>query len=218
MYKAFAHSKIVNRFSKIVAGIRFSEQTHTYATEAANAINANPGEHTEWLKLADRLAEEGNNAHHMIRAVFTHDYTPPEGYSGSIRRGTRYMENGQHYNDAIFVTYDDGKLFFHYYNGGNCKSEVDQAFAREKLTSIPKRVYTDLTVVGEMPPVKATLPLGMLVTVKRPNGFVTEGHPVKMDIDAPLDAEGEFWEDHYCAKFDHMGHTIYAPRSFITLS
>lgn len=82
----FRHKSFTGNFARVHAGIRLSQNTHSFATEAAAAINADPKNTLNWLMLADRLEEEGNPAHHMIRAVFVDGYEVPKGFSGSINR------------------------------------------------------------------------------------------------------------------------------------
>lgn len=126
---------ITGRFKSVNRNRRTEEASHDWAHEAAAVIADEPANVTEWLKLADRLEEEGNPAAILIRALFQDGYEMPAGVTGSIYRGGRYVESGERYSEGVSLHFVDGDGWRWAYvgSGSGAQSGVTAAAARDIL-------------------------------------------------------------------------------------
>jgi hypothetical protein len=229
--------RIVGTFTSTNVGRRTVERSHAWADEAAAAIEADPGCQTEWLKLADRLEEEDNPAHVMIRTVWQDDYKPVADFSGCIYRGGKYQESGERCGETRAVRWHAGivgedtdgdvtpGLFVtQYENGGRVTRRVGVADARERLSGAGRRCRLfDLKVDGVTRPTSRVVPAGTAVAVYDKAGkLVAARHIVQDNIPVPamtsawpLSGRLPAWPTDktmagvmYVVEFFHMGYTV----------
>lgn len=229
--------KITGRFACVYGGIRTEEFTHEWSKEAGGVIQSAPADVTAWLMLADRLEEECNPAHIVIRAAFEPGYVPPAGFTGELHRGGRYMENGQHYSEGVTLRweaarceYGDGAevvlpagFVFSYWSGnGNCVRNVETAEVRELLAGAGRRTtWCSMRAEGVTVPTVRVIPVGATVEVYKRVGHkvrpvnqkyrTNEGIPVPAAVVPRWEQTAIGEQRTYVATFDYKGFVVRVP-------
>ncbi len=212
------------KFACVYGGIRTEEFSHDDAKSFTASIADNPTDELSWLALADRLEDEGNPAHHMLRLLFTPGYEAPAGFKGEIIRGGNYFENGSNYTETRCVSWgEDGDHYefkgftHHYWSNGNWRSPIDRAAAIAMLTKEGgSRVakWLNLRVTGVLKPRTRVVVAGKEVIVNRPGSDKAVNHTLATTIEVPAECKHTYpcWggQSVNCIEFAYMGFTVTA--------
>lgn len=201
--------------------IKATVTDYPWAMGVVDAMADNP-DATAWLVLADRLAEEGNPAEHIIRAVFEDNYKVPTGFTGGAGRHGHYWENGSNYSEGLGVDYkQDGYegpgLYHTYWSNGNFTRKVTVEEARTMLTKLtgPRcSKWREITVEGKLPPTSRILPIGTKVTVQKVGEEKARQHTTTTIVAIPDKFNNTYtvWGgiETACVEFEHMGYNVTA--------
>lgn len=185
---------IEHRFAAVDGGKTTYSLTHAYAEESAEVIAAEPENVTNWLMLADRLEEEGNNTHIIIRFLFIPGYELPANVKYvRIRRGGSYWHNGGTYNEGNLYSYErlNGGWAKHGYTSyGATQSIVEPEEIKAGLMKTggdKVKVWKDLEITIRVEPRAFLIPAGTKVDVKQvskdgKNYPTTKGYVTKEEI------------------------------------
>lgn len=187
---------VAGKFACVYGGIRTEEFSHGDESKAFGGVIAdNPADVTGWLVLADRLEEEGNPAHHMIRVLFTPGYEPPVGFRGEIIRGGNVFENGGTYREGPMISwgedgehYEERSFTHHYFTDGCVRSHITRETAVAMLTKAGgSRLakWYNLKVVGCVRPTGLIIPMGTVVMVSKPGSHKARLHTTTSVVPIP---------------------------------
>lgn len=216
-------NKVEHQFMEVKGGIRTQKSTHPeFGPALTGAITEKPHDVTTWLVLADRLQDEGNEAHHMIRLIFVPDYVPPEGFEGHINRESRYWESGATYFEGMSISYEtvDGvRRFKQHIRGSLSQGNMTQFVTREEVIKLITKQkgryvpqFASLRVTGSVPPVVAFIPPGSKIWIRKDVGDQVDWaeHTTKEEIIVPLDTpEHEPFSRWVWMKY--MGYQLHIP-------
>ena len=188
-----AVSGFTHRFACMHGGLRSYRRSHHWSEEAAGAITNNSTCVTTWLMLADRLQDEGNEAHHVIRYIFSDGvYEMPKNMVNfSISRGSNYFESGDRYVESAYASYTDadGLTTSNYANCGWNKTRVTIDEVRELITATGGRncdKWYNLHIEINIKATRFLIPAGTEVDVKQcsegDKHYPTIKHVTKEDI------------------------------------
>jgi uncharacterized protein (TIGR02996 family) len=213
---------VFGKFACVYGGLRTQEFSHDDAKSFTASIADNPTDETGWLALADRLEDEGNAAHHMIRILFDASYEAPAGFKGEINRGGNYFENGQTYTENRCVSWgEDGDHYefkgftHHYWSNGNWRAPISRQEAIAMLTKeggprVAK--WLNLRITGVLKPRARVVAAGKEVIVTRPGSDKAVNHTLATTIEIPADHTHTYpsWGGRVvnCIEFLYMGHTV----------
>lgn len=214
---------ISGRFACVYGGIRTEDFSHGDESKAfGGAVSISPAELSTWLVLADRLAEEGNPAEHMIRVIFQEGYEPPAGFRGEITRGGNYFQSGSNYTESVTFSWGEDRDHFesrgfthHYWSNGSFCSSTSRAEVVAALTKTGGRnvaKWLNLRVSGRVPPAYRIVPEGTTVIVVKKGETKARTHTTTTTVRIPADAKKTYtsWGGIETAsfEFDHMGYTV----------